>query len=248
MPFSATAPVASFVQPSASPWPTTNSDNLAYDSKDFAAHTDDHTVRFRKTRLCRFFPKCQKGTSCPFAHGRNDMRACPDLTKTKLCVAWHSGTCAKPASACKFAHGSEELRSRKGIFDVTEDVALSPAVEIEAWTAPKLLLENPPPEENSLNFPEFPPATEGHTIPGATSTCGGQNLGHAVHTDNLSHEPLASTLAFWLLQIKKLVSYHKGVLDADRVELNSKHLHEALPTPEECRLALALCTPECYQD
>jgi len=248
MPLSPTTTLPSFVQPSTSPCAIANFDKRSSDPKNLAAHTDDYAVQFRKTRPCRFFPNCQKGTSCPFAHGLNDMRAPPDFSKTKLCLAWRGGKCGKPASACRFAHGLAELRNRKGSFDVTEDVALSPVVEMEAWTAPQLWLEIPLPEENSLNFAEVSPVTEVQSTSGATSACGRQNLGHAVSMNNLSDEALASTLASWLLQIKSLVSYQKGTLDADRVELNLEHLHEALPTPEECMMALVMCSPDCYQD
>jgi len=67
---------------------------------------------FVKTRLCRFelMGCCQKGTSCPFAHGAQDLRTYPDLTKTSICHKWARGCCPLPADRCRYAHGTSDRR------------------------------------------------------------------------------------------------------------------------------------------
>lgn len=66
---------------------------------------------FWKTELCRFFPRCNKGDQCPFAHTPTEVHERPDLTKTTLCTSWRRGRCPLDSAECKFAHGPWELRS-----------------------------------------------------------------------------------------------------------------------------------------
>jgi hypothetical protein len=65
---------------------------------------------FVKTRLCCFelMGCCKKGTQCPFAHGSEDLRSCPDLTKTSICHKWTRGCCPLPAERCRYAHGASD--------------------------------------------------------------------------------------------------------------------------------------------
>jgi len=71
---------------------------------------------FWKTELCRYYSPehghCDKGESCPFAHGPEELRTRPDLTKTALCQLWRRGKCDK-GRACPFAHGFRDLRARE---------------------------------------------------------------------------------------------------------------------------------------
>jgi len=73
---------------------------------------DKFRCEFVKTRLCRFelMGCCQKGTSCPFAHGVQDLRTYPDLTKTSICHKWARGCCPLPADRCRYAHGASDRR------------------------------------------------------------------------------------------------------------------------------------------
>lgn len=67
---------------------------------------------FEKTTLCKFFvrKKCTRGNACTFAHGAEDVRSKPNLTKTKLCSRLDSrGTCAL-GDSCTYAHSISELR------------------------------------------------------------------------------------------------------------------------------------------
>lgn len=74
------------------------------------AKDDSLNPQLAKTRMCRFFPRCSKGESCPFAHAHQDLRPCPDLMKSKICAGWRDGRCKLSAKKCKFAHGPDDLR------------------------------------------------------------------------------------------------------------------------------------------
>jgi len=68
--------------------------------------------QFYKTEKCRYYPSgCTKGSSCPFAHGEEELRPAPDLTKTSLCQAWVDHSCPLTAEECPFAHGWSEKRA-----------------------------------------------------------------------------------------------------------------------------------------
>lgn len=75
-------------------------------SKDSA----ENTSRFHKTRMCLFHQKgaCVKGSDCSYAHDTEELKAAPDLMKTRLCQDWLNGRCV--SNKCKFAHGRNELR------------------------------------------------------------------------------------------------------------------------------------------
>lgn len=67
---------------------------------------------FMKTQACRFFAKgwCRSGTNCAFAHSAEEMRDCPDLTKTSICHRWARHQCPRTAKECRYAHGAWDLR------------------------------------------------------------------------------------------------------------------------------------------
>jgi len=73
-------------------------------------------ARFRKTRMCTMFSQgnCHLGTSCRFAHSRDELSAAPDLRKTKLCFDFFRKQCNKVD--CNFAHGYHELRHMDGVY------------------------------------------------------------------------------------------------------------------------------------
>ncbi|OEH73595.1 zinc finger (ccch type) motif-containing protein [Cyclospora cayetanensis] len=69
-----------------------------------------------KTKLCMDNQTrgCVRGSSCPYAHSEQELRALPDLRKTKICAAVLAGkgclhACSKN-KACRYAHSDEELR------------------------------------------------------------------------------------------------------------------------------------------
>jgi len=69
--------------------------------------------KLQKTKMCRFHPlgKCTKGTECPYAHQRLELKSQPDLRCTKLCkTLLQTGQCDNRKN-CPFAHDKEQLRT-----------------------------------------------------------------------------------------------------------------------------------------
>lgn len=67
-------------------------------------------VKFSKTELCRYHPKCHRGDQCLYAHSEAELRARPNFTKTRMCAGYRDGRCKLSATDCPFAHGRRELR------------------------------------------------------------------------------------------------------------------------------------------
>jgi len=68
--------------------------------------------QFSKTKLCKFhiIGICAKGTMCPFAHNKDELKPLPDLAFTKLCKTLiQNGECTN--RNCTYAHTKEELRA-----------------------------------------------------------------------------------------------------------------------------------------
>ena len=57
--------------------------------------------------------KCFKGNVCSYAHSLTELKAIPNLLKTKICPHFLSGYCPNGAS-CSFAHGMNEMRKING--------------------------------------------------------------------------------------------------------------------------------------
>jgi len=74
------------------------------------------TRNFYKIKMCPYFlhGKCTKGSSCTFAHSKDELREQPNLHKTKLCRAFSNGSCRK--AYCPFAHGTSELKATSDIY------------------------------------------------------------------------------------------------------------------------------------
>mmetsp|Transcript_111062 Transcript_111062/g.254637 ORF Transcript_111062/g.254637 Transcript_111062/m.254637 type:complete len:202 (-) Transcript_111062:14-619(-) len=67
-----------------------------------------------KTVLCQRFlaGRCPDGADCQFAHGEQELRPKPDLSKTSLCPELvRTGQCSQGVN-CSFAHGPDELSLR----------------------------------------------------------------------------------------------------------------------------------------
>mmetsp|Transcript_62803 Transcript_62803/g.158974 ORF Transcript_62803/g.158974 Transcript_62803/m.158974 type:complete len:412 (+) Transcript_62803:1-1236(+) len=61
--------------------------------------------------MCKFhiLGVCAKGSSCRFAHAKEELQHLPDLARTKLCKALiNTGSCDNPE--CTYAHNKDELR------------------------------------------------------------------------------------------------------------------------------------------
>mmetsp|Transcript_176793 Transcript_176793/g.567050 ORF Transcript_176793/g.567050 Transcript_176793/m.567050 type:complete len:702 (-) Transcript_176793:157-2262(-) len=97
--------------PSPSQW-AINGANMMLNSK-FSPQIRE---QFHKTKMCVFHKKnkCAMGSSCPFAHSKDELMAVPDLAKTKLCYNFFRRKCNDPR--CKFAHGYQELRATDGVY------------------------------------------------------------------------------------------------------------------------------------
>lgn len=54
--------------------------------------------------------KCTRGSSCKFAHHKDELQTPPNLSRTLLCKTFmRTGTCEEPT--CRYAHSKEELRA-----------------------------------------------------------------------------------------------------------------------------------------
>jgi len=75
----------------------------------------------RKTELCRFFSQkkgCRhRSSSCPYAHGEDELQERPNLLKTSLCRPFLEGKCVAESGRCGFAHGHRELRKTSAFDD-----------------------------------------------------------------------------------------------------------------------------------
>jgi len=70
------------------------------------------SLQCMKTQICKFnlLGVCNKGSACAFAHSEEDLKARPDLSRTRLCqVLLQTGRCN--VKNCTFAHCKEELRA-----------------------------------------------------------------------------------------------------------------------------------------
>ncbi|CAK8994037.1 unnamed protein product [Durusdinium trenchii] len=75
------------------------------------------TWQFSKTKMCKFYlvGMCTKGSQCPFAHQKTELRELPDLTCTKLCKTLiQTGLCED--SRCAYAHSKDELRATSTFY------------------------------------------------------------------------------------------------------------------------------------
>ncbi|CBZ55276.1 unnamed protein product [Neospora caninum Liverpool] len=73
-----------------------------------------------KTRIDSGILQQHRFNGCTFAHGIEELRERPQLSKTRICEKWRQGLCEHVNSEdCKFAHGKEDLRIAKpGICDL----------------------------------------------------------------------------------------------------------------------------------
>lgn len=71
----------------------------------------------QKTKLCAFFlhGECPKGNECTFAHGREELRAMPDLSRTKPCPRMLKVGWCSLGHMCSYAHYEGELRDLSAV-------------------------------------------------------------------------------------------------------------------------------------
>ncbi|OEH77985.1 hypothetical protein cyc_00419 [Cyclospora cayetanensis] len=73
--------------------------------------------QFYKTKMCPWFSRgrCDRGTSCQFAHNAMELRATPDLRRTSLCPRLKQlGRCVN--RDCSYAHQPQELRATGEVY------------------------------------------------------------------------------------------------------------------------------------
>lgn len=90
---------------------STGADGEAVAAASSAARDALRPRILHKTSLCKYFlrSKCNKGNSCRFAHGEQELRPQPDLRCTRLCAdLFSTGECTN--QLCKFAHTEADLR------------------------------------------------------------------------------------------------------------------------------------------
>mmetsp|Transcript_139524 Transcript_139524/g.347958 ORF Transcript_139524/g.347958 Transcript_139524/m.347958 type:complete len:321 (+) Transcript_139524:86-1048(+) len=98
---------------------------------------------FQKTRLCRFFRRgrCLRGPDCCFAHGREQLRAQPDFTNTRMCTDFLASGGCKRGSDCTFAHHPEELRTGRPQATANVSMADGSAIRDYIGVITKILTE-----------------------------------------------------------------------------------------------------------
>eukprot|EP00928_Gymnodinium_smaydae_P058855 TRINITY_DN4205_c1_g1_i6.p1 TRINITY_DN4205_c1_g1~~TRINITY_DN4205_c1_g1_i6.p1 ORF type:complete len:404 (-),score=73.27 TRINITY_DN4205_c1_g1_i6:85-1236(-) len=87
-----------------------------------------------KTRMCSFHlaGRCNKGSTCTFAHHESELRPKLNLFKSRPCAAYvRKGHCNE-GDACRFAHGASDLR----VPLLTEDAGNSLACSDDGSEAP----------------------------------------------------------------------------------------------------------------
>lgn len=144
--------------------------------------------QFRKTELCVFFNRgrCSKGGRCEFAHGEDELKAHPDLSKTSICKAWTQGICKLSADECAFAHGAAELR-RTEAFQESPSPSRRPRAGREHRQASHTAdMETPQPPAQRV-------ASKGRAGGEGNSQCGRVSSKHSVGGEDTAHLLRASS-------------------------------------------------------
>jgi len=76
--------------------------------------------QFYKTKICTFWQKnsCKRKDSCKYAHGYQELKDVPNLSRTAMCSTMLTlGTCKE--RDCTFAHSIDELRATDNFYKTT---------------------------------------------------------------------------------------------------------------------------------
>ncbi|CDJ42304.1 Zinc finger CCCH domain-containing protein, related [Eimeria tenella] len=78
----------------------------------------DRRIIFYRTQMCPHAARgqCKLGSSCRFAHKREELRPPPRLDKTRICAFIKAGLRCARGPACSFAHSRDELRFTAAFF------------------------------------------------------------------------------------------------------------------------------------
>lgn len=106
---------------------------------------------YQKTQLCKFHAtsRCKRGSHCLFAHSEKELRATPDLFRTRLCPS--IGNCDNPF--CTYAHNESELRPTV----VPEIITAAPEGHHEEPRPDQLLTNAPMSSLMGLQNEDMPP-------------------------------------------------------------------------------------------
>eukprot|EP00441_Pelagodinium_beii_P041254 CAMPEP_0197639582 /NCGR_PEP_ID=MMETSP1338-20131121/14164_1 /TAXON_ID=43686 ORGANISM="Pelagodinium beii, Strain RCC1491" /NCGR_SAMPLE_ID=MMETSP1338 /ASSEMBLY_ACC=CAM_ASM_000754 /LENGTH=292 /DNA_ID=CAMNT_0043212329 /DNA_START=82 /DNA_END=960 /DNA_ORIENTATION=+ len=117
--------------------------------------------------MCKFFLSgaCERGAACGFAHSSEELKAAPDLSKTKLCPTLVStGRCNE--QNCSFAHSKDELRARPEVPpEVMEGVLPVPPTSRGKFEGRKKREQGP--RAVGLQCPDPPAAAPAGALPAA---------------------------------------------------------------------------------
>lgn len=79
---------------------------------------DRYLNQFYKTEMCRFMlnGRCKKGDACSHAHSEGELRAKPDLSKTRMCQSLLQKGACSDRKRCPYAHDIRQIRSTNAFF------------------------------------------------------------------------------------------------------------------------------------
>jgi len=220
---------------------------------------------FTKTRPCRFYPRCNKGDACRFAHAPEEIRARPNMTKTRMCAGFYDGRCKLEPHECDFAHGEEDLRQREvPYFGPMNKCRGGKAGDATPTTSA-------PPPGSMWGRPTRRGTKETIALSVASSTCGdstprvlaanfgsssesstevvaaleedlanfGLDEGSLAGERGVATNPVEAIFADWMAQIRSMSA---ATVAGKKVD------DGRTPTPYECLVALTKVMPERYED
>lgn len=88
----------------------------------------------QKTKLCVFNAQgsCDRGNDCHYAHSESELRAAPNLSRTKMCPAIKAGRDCTDRWECAFAHSMDE------VTEPTRNPIGNPAQPMQRQGAPSI--------------------------------------------------------------------------------------------------------------
>eukprot|EP00405_Crypthecodinium_cohnii_P055859 CAMPEP_0206620244 /NCGR_PEP_ID=MMETSP0325_2-20121206/61474_1 /ASSEMBLY_ACC=CAM_ASM_000347 /TAXON_ID=2866 /ORGANISM="Crypthecodinium cohnii, Strain Seligo" /LENGTH=374 /DNA_ID=CAMNT_0054143099 /DNA_START=247 /DNA_END=1371 /DNA_ORIENTATION=+ len=118
-----------------------------------------------KTRLCRYAQKghCKHGSSCTFAHTRDELTTVPDFTNTKICTSVVRGRQCTHKD-CPFAHSYNELRPHPRPGGLGSRRKGQPAREKQQQQQQQLPQQQQPQQRNRVSATASPPALSGSSV------------------------------------------------------------------------------------
>lgn len=200
---------------------------------------------FKKTAICRYYPRCHLGETCRFAHSPDELRTRPNLTKTRMCAGYCDGRCRLPASKCGFAHGKHDLRPREVPVFKDPPSKISQRAKQQKWeeestTRTPSTTDGSSPScassEDALGSIEF--FTEADDCAASDATPPSTpRVADGLEADLEQDVAAVSDLVRqWVEEIKMLGGGVKG------------HTPSFFATQGECEAALEMSMPEVYED